>query len=64
MPAKSKQSTGAAEKEPSVRKRKPTVARAQMVDRSKTDLNQQWEQIRVRGEEISADIKMLLARLS
>jgi hypothetical protein len=65
MPAKSKQSITVVEKMPSVRKARIKGAHVdQMVEMAKPNIDEQWEQIRVRGQQISADIKVLLNRLS
>lgn len=64
MPAKSKQSTAVADKMSLSRTTKADVASAQAIKMSRPNVARQWEEIRIRGEKISADIEVLLARLS
>ena len=64
MATKRKAEIAVSEPGPEVRKDKPRVVQTPEYPRSRHEVDQKWEEIRVRGEQISADIKALLARVS
>ena len=64
MAGKRKGLTVVAEMAPPVRHSKPRIAAGREPTMSPEEVDQRWEQIRIRGEQIRADIDALLARVS
>ena len=64
MTAKRKVSTTPPEKTVPTHKTRATIVLPPSPEWTEAEIDQRWEQIRVRGEQISADIKALRARIA